>query len=499
MNMKWEKFISSGIRMPFYMQLFIEGIKLDKARLTGIKLNRWVSVSDKQLTSVYYDPDDDLLVQKFFKKRIANPSFLARLLGTCLRVDQNLLSFCRQLYFRDYQKTSDQTLEKLLNKFVILFRMKFGGVYALPKLITGAVVNLLPQFIKTPINKDDLSHLIEANTFSDFTKERMALLSITKAVVDGNLKMLFTKSNQEIIEQLGRFHPALYYQIERYVRDFAWVPVNHHVQPLNLDLALAAIKETLRDDSALAELRDFVGKPAAVVKKQKELVKKYKLSSWELKIIEFLRNINSFNESRKAAMSKALLWSYPLFQTIADRVGTDVVSLRQLNAKEMAVVLKSKKVNGKYQKIMKERLDFYFCLLDGGQIIQKSGEAGRQFAQKTFSFMGGESASELKGMVAQKGKVTGRVRLILMEYQVENLEPGEILVASMTDPDMVPAMKKAAAIVTDEGGITCHAAIVSRELGTPCLIGTKIATKVFKDGDLVEVDADRGIVRKVGA
>ena len=67
----------------------------------------------------------------------------------------------------------------------------------------------------------------------------------------------------------------------------------------------------------------------------------------------------------------------------------------------------------------------------------------------------------------------------------------------MTTPDFVPAMKKAAAIVTEQGGITSHAAIVSRELGVPCVIGTKIATRVLKDGDLVEVDANKGIVRKV--
>ena len=65
----------------------------------------------------------------------------------------------------------------------------------------------------------------------------------------------------------------------------------------------------------------------------------------------------------------------------------------------------------------------------------------------------------------------------------------------MTTPDMVPIMKKAAAFVTDEGGITCHAAIVSREMKKPCIIGTKIATKILHDGQLVEVDANRGIVK----
>ena len=74
---------------------------------------------------------------------------------------------------------------------------------------------------------------------------------------------------------------------------------------------------------------------------------------------------------------------------------------------------------------------------------------------------------------------------------------GDILVATMTFPNYVPAMEKAAAFVTDEGGILCHAAIIAREMRKPCIIGTKIATKVFKDGDKVEVDATKGIVRKI--
>ncbi len=67
----------------------------------------------------------------------------------------------------------------------------------------------------------------------------------------------------------------------------------------------------------------------------------------------------------------------------------------------------------------------------------------------------------------------------------------------MTHPDDGPLISKAAAVVTDEGGVLCHAAIVARELKKPCIIGTKIATKVLKDGDTVEVDAEKGIVRKI--
>lgn len=87
----------------------------------------------------------------------------------------------------------------------------------------------------------------------------------------------------------------------------------------------------------------------------------------------------------------------------------------------------------------------------------------------------------------------------LEKYSEEKrwVREGDILVTPMTNPHMVPIMKKAAAFVTDEGGITCHAAILSREMKKPCIIGTKIATQVLKDGDRVEVDAEKGVVRKI--
>ncbi|MDO8536840.1 MAG: PEP/pyruvate-binding domain-containing protein [bacterium] len=109
-----------------------------------------------------------------------------------------------------------------------------------------------------------------------------------------------------------------------------------------------------------------------------------------------------------------------------------------------------------------------------------------------------ENVDAINGSVARPGKAEGKVKVVFEYGQMDKVEDGDILVASMTTPNFLPAMKKAAAFVTDEGGITCHAAIAAREMNKPCIIGTKIATKVLKDGDLVEVDADKGIVRKIG-
>ncbi len=108
-----------------------------------------------------------------------------------------------------------------------------------------------------------------------------------------------------------------------------------------------------------------------------------------------------------------------------------------------------------------------------------------------------KGANMVKGKTAFPGKVQGRVRKVLGHAQIPLLQKGEVLVSTMTMPDFLPAIQKAAAFVTDEGGFTSHAAILARELEKPCVVGTKIATQVFHDGDMVEVDAEQGIVKKV--
>lgn len=100
----------------------------------------------------------------------------------------------------------------------------------------------------------------------------------------------------------------------------------------------------------------------------------------------------------------------------------------------------------------------------------------------------------LKGSAASPGIGTGHVRVLESAKEIGKVKEGDVLVSTMTSPDFVPAMKRASAIVTDQGGQTSHAAIVSRELGIPCVVGTKEATTKLKDGTLVSVDGSKGVV-----
>jgi pyruvate,water dikinase len=107
-----------------------------------------------------------------------------------------------------------------------------------------------------------------------------------------------------------------------------------------------------------------------------------------------------------------------------------------------------------------------------------------------------EAEPLVRGFGASPGIAGGVARLLRTSAEMDHLKSGEILVTTMTTPDMVPAMAQAAAIVTDEGGMTCHAAIVSRELGVPCIVGTREATKKIVDGETISVDGKSGSVYK---
>ncbi len=123
--------------------------------------------------------------------------------------------------------------------------------------------------------------------------------------------------------------------------------------------------------------------------------------------------------------------------------------------------------------------------------VGKDAEALRRMM---FPKKGNDQVRDIRGLSASVGRAVGPVKIVGSVRELDKVHAGDILVAVMTRPDYITGIKKAAAIVTNEGGITCHAAIVSRELGIPCVIGTKIATEVLKDGDIVEVNANHGVV-----
>jgi len=185
-----------------------------------------------------------------------------------------------------------------------------------------------------------------------------------------------------------------------------------------------------------------------------------------------------------------------LLDKIANINDWNIGDLRHMTLGELTAFVKSgKSLPISLIDMRKNSVYFYFHDKVINQIeINSELNSSEYFFQEEFF---DNNVHQINGAIANKGTAKGKVKIIFNRKQLNNFEEGEILVAPMTSPWYVPIMEKAAALITDEGGITCHAAIISREINKPCIIGTKFATKVLKDGDLVEVDANEGIVRKL--
>lgn len=163
---------------------------------------------------------------------------------------------------------------------------------------------------------------------------------------------------------------------------------------------------------------------------------------------------------------------------------------------ELPDVLDGRKTLSDYPIAARKEGGICFYDIDGNYLFLVGNEANDVWKKVTEDRLSETDSESITGKTGYGGKVMGKVRIVLDAHEPGDFHDGDILVTGMTRPDFVPLMRRAGAIVTDEGGITCHAAIVARELKKPCIIGTKIATKVLSDGDMVEVDADKGIVIK---
>ena len=126
-----------------------------------------------------------------------------------------------------------------------------------------------------------------------------------------------------------------------------------------------------------------------------------------------------------------------------------------------------------------------------------TGLPAKKLAEKLIHVDQAKDVKEFNGLIAQPGKVKGRVVVVYSNEDKKKFKKGDIMVAPDGPAELTWFLKNASAIITDQGGMISHVSIIARELKTPCIVGTKIATQILKDGDLVEVDADKGIIKKL--
>jgi len=301
-------------------------------------------------------------------------------------------------------------------------------------------------------------------------------------------KELFEKEPEEILAILKNEYPAGYEEIAQHSRKYFWINNNYRRV---LVLGSLEFITKMKDESVLfshpseeLEIMEST-KETALEKKERFLG----MLDDEEKVMAYLLAEGAWlQDDRK---KNNLIGDHVLMEFL-DEVSrrTDLEKDILLNAVvyELPDVL-----NGKADiETLKKRYGSYFSFYINysGKHRMFGWELGRRYEKS-----GAEDIREFRGTPASLGKIEAEAIVITKEEDFPNMKKGAILVSFMTRPEYVPVMRKAAGIITDEGGLTCHAAVVSREFRIPCIVGTRIATKVLKDGDRVELDASKGIVR----
>lgn len=274
-------------------------------------------------------------------------------------------------------------------------------------------------------------------------------------------------------------------------RKYCWLDYNN--------LGPAASLETFKREYALAkEAKEDLNLPQALKqtrRKQQALEKKLKLAPRAKFLLALARQVIAQKALRKDMQYHGFFCYEFLFKELARRFKiSDWQTLSFLFPWEVeGFILKQKP--GVKELQARRQLSCFIVRKKTLQILTgrqaKKYIAGLKLKEDFFHLQ------EAVGQCAYVGTATGRVRLVQKPADMYKMKKGDILFSQATSPDLLPAMKKAGAIVTNTGGLICHAAITSRELKIPCVVGTGKGTLIFKDNDLVEVDATRGRVRKL--
>ena len=247
----------------------------------------------------------------------------------------------------------------------------------------------------------------------------------------------------------------------------------------------------------MKEIKDIENLPRDLARKQKALIAKYKIKSLDRQLLEALAFLGNWQDKRKEMNIYGNHHLFLLLHEISRRLQMEVDLVACAFPSETVNVLLGKTKFDKSK--LKGRFSYNLHAVDSHlrEIFLTGSKARRikEILDKKIE----ERFTEVKGMVASIGeltRITGEVRVIFDPHGAE-IPRGAILVTPMTRPEFIHLIHKAGAIITDEGGVTSHAAIISREFGIPCIVGTGNATKLLKDGDKVEVDTQNGVVIKL--
>lgn len=464
---RWD--IDKVVGVMWVAGLFAKPLVSSMEKETGICFTEHL-VHVKNHNFLWCVPEAELEnVGTFLVKRFKNKRFAENFVRKYRAFEKRTIKELNEMDRVDVTKLSNEEVFTMLEKSINLAirNFDFGFIiepmdFVMPKMLQSALT-------KHGYTAGEIADMLAIADISFLNKEEQELIKIAKA-----------KQNQKKL-------------LKKHADKYRWL---HSAHGGRRDIPLSFFEDKLRElkekgiEKELLRLKNF---KRDILKRKKQLLKSKPIDKKTLELIKIANLIAPLHDRRKELFLRSVYTIDPIRAEITKRYCYTKEETSWFQLEHFLKLKEGKRIDHATAMQFANNSLLY---INTKKKIWKyyTGAQGDTIAKKELE-MNVADVQEIKGMCASQGTAKGKVKIINGVQDMDKMEPGVILVSSMTRPEFVSAMKKAAAIVTDEGGVTCHAAIVSRELGIPCIIGTKIATTVLKDGDIVEINANEGCVK----
>lgn len=396
-----------------------------------------------------------------------------------------------------WEKVSDELLIAEVKRFAEKYKCSLVyAYYFIDDFLEDSFISLLKK-------EYGFSQKICKEIFNDIAtcSNNFGTLSYSEEPID-LLKIAIERQNGEDISEMLDEHVAKYsWMLAPVEREFKVFEKWHYEQRINDLIKNGDVFDRLKGILSSREQNDI---------RFYDTIEKYHFTK---ELVELASSIRTFIYYR-TFLTEHTDWLFfcgrtTILREIARREGVSETDLVMLSLDEVVSYLEKRISKEEVQLLAQSRSRYYAIVYISGDLITFDGadaldiergfvpffiENRKKLSQNVSDY---EKTSDVlvEGTVCYPGRVVGTVRIVKNLSDCNKVQKGDILVANMTTPNFIAAMERASGFVTDQGGITCHAAILSREMKIPCIVGTSIATKVLHDEDRVEVDAYLGVVR----
>lgn len=429
---------------------------------------------DGKKTEYYIDEEQLNLLNEDLDKLLGNPEFVAGLIPEAKEFLEETYAEVKES-MQGLGKKTARELKHWYTEFSNVHANYYTRMWMVFRICERIVLRVQKLLEQEGTDSSRIKELVRMFSTplkpNDVTQERMDLLKIAMQTKE--------KSYKEI-NQLLKEHTEKYKHIPMF--DFDHEPYTAEHFRSEFDRIENPEKELERIEASFLERKTEFEDALKSLNPKDELYA----------LIIMLKKAVFLRDYRDMIRQKLNLTIKEAYNVMGEKLGLTDAEMALLTNKEIEKHLTEETPFNKEE--IQRRKEAFLLIQNENEVTLFTGEDANEKAKAMNLTSKVTHAKTIKGITASPGKTQGRARIVYTNLDFKKIEEGDILVATMTRQDFVQIMRRVKGIITNEGGVTCHAGIIARELGLPCIVGTGVATEVIQDGDIVSIDTEKDTV-----